>query len=81
MENASRRILSSILGAASGAGGLALSGACGGGACLSCFGCAAVGVGVILAACVGKEGCTRQAGREDAAAVLVRQEGETHGVA
>jgi len=81
MENTSRRILSSVLGAASGAGGLAASTACGGGACLSCFGCAAVGLGVLLAAFVGRAGSTRQKGGNNAAAVVVRQEGDSYGMA
>lgn len=54
MENIKDTTLCMALGASSGAIGLAVTSACRGGACDSCFGCAGAGLGLLIIAAIKK---------------------------
>jgi len=54
MERLKHKLLYAAFGASSGLTGIASFSRCSGNACTSCFGCAGVGIGVLLLALVNK---------------------------
>ncbi len=69
-----------VMGFGSGAAGLAASAVCAGGSCLSCFGCVAGGLGVLVAALAARGGAA-EANRTGGRFEPARRKGDGHGMA